>query len=266
MPDNAFLIRADELHFGISQCGPISAEHRDEETERAFTVVFPLRGVFSVDTGAARISGTPAKILLFSRGQNHEVHHPFGGHDVSAFISMSSSIIESFLDDSGWFVIPSAPTRPEIDYAIRSLVGRGRRGQVEPLEVEEFAIAALGAVTGVCVGKHSRAQRDLVSDVEELLSIGFRDDLCLSTIARQVGASPHHLSRVFKQVTGENMSRRRMRLRLNHALEQVLGGADDLSRVAVEAGFYDHSHLSNSFRAHFGVTPSSARSTIDRRT
>lgn len=106
---------------------------------------------------------------------------------------------------------------------------------------------------------HPRPIRDSSLDTEEYLSVHFRDHCNLSTLARQVGSSSNHLSRMFKQVTGESLSRRRMRLRLAGALSEILDGADDLARVAVESGFYDHSYMTNSFRSHFGITPKEAK-------
>ncbi len=46
-----------------------------------------------------------------------------------------------------------------------------------------------------------------------------------------------------------------MRLRLGFALDQILGGVEDLARVAVESGFYDHAHMTDSFNSSFGTTP-----------
>jgi AraC family transcriptional regulator len=48
------------------------------------------------------------------------------------------------------------------------------------------------------------------------------------------------------------------RLRLREALSRVADG-EDLTRVALAAGFYDHSHFANAFRREFGVSPSEMR-------
>lgn len=227
--------------------------------ETDFTLVFPLSGVFGVNTEGTRASATPAKAVLFSMGQTRQIHHPAGGHDQSAYVSMNSGFAEPYLDRSGRFRVEAGATTPRLDYRLRCLIAAAKVGHLDALEVEDFTGEALAELMEVKGAPPTGSRRDTVLDTEEYLSVHFRDHCDLSTLARQVGSSSHHLSRVFKQVTGESLSRRRMRLRLAGALSEILDGADDLSRVAVESGFYDHSHMTNSFRYHFGVTPKEAR-------
>jgi AraC-like DNA-binding protein len=79
------------------------------------------------------------------------------------------------------------------------------------------------------------------------------------TVAAAVGASPFHLSRVFKRATGQSLTEYRTALRVRFAIDQIADGADDLSRLAVEAGFYDHAHMTNTFRRRLGSPPSVLR-------
>lgn len=259
MPENSLLLSTGQVSLGLSQCGAIAAGRLDEELETHFTLVFPLSGVFGVNTEGARTSATPAKAVLFSQGQARQIHHPDGGRDQSAYVSMSSRLAEPYLDMSGRFRVEAGATTPRLDYRLRCLMAAAKVGHMDALEVEDFTVGALEDLMKVKGAPPTGSRRDTVLDAEEYLSVHFRDYCDLSTIARHVGSSSHHLSRMFKQVTGESLSRRRMRLRLAGALSEILDGADDLSRVAVESGFYDHSHMTNSFRSHFGVTPKEAR-------
>lgn len=258
MPQDSHLLSTGQVSLGLSTCGAIPPGQTDEETETHFTLVFPLTGVFTVNTEGTRTSATPAKAVLFSKGQARQIQHPDGGHDRSAYISMKSEFGEPYLDRSGRFRVEAGPTTTHLDYWLRSLVATAKVGRLDALEAEEFTVKALADLMHKS-SRPSRSRSDTVLDAEEYLSVHFRDHCDLPTIARQVGSSSHHLSRVFKQVTGETLSRRRMRLRLAAVLSEILDGADDLSRVAVQSGFYDHSHMTNSFRSHFGVAPKEAR-------
>jgi AraC-like DNA-binding protein len=73
--------------------------------------------------------------------------------------------------------------------------------------------------------------------------------LGLSDLARQVGVSPHHLSRVFQAETGLSLTRFRNRLRLRRALE----------RLAADLGFADHAHLTRTAHELLGHTPTQLR-------
>lgn len=262
MPEHSLILSTDRVHLGLSRCGPISPDRTDEEVESQFILVFPLAGVFGVDWEGRRTSATPTKAVMFSRGQTRRVDHPHGGRDRSAFISMDPHFAEAFLNGSGEFRIAAANTSPVLDYRLRRLIREARTGRVGPLEVEEFTIGAMDELTQVDRSAPKTARRSVVSEAEAYLSEHFRVNCGLSTLARAVGYSPHHLSRLFKQMTGETISHRRTQLRLASAVSAILDGADDLSRVAVESGFYDHSHMTVAFRSHLGLRPSEVRSSV----
>ncbi|HEX6286529.1 MAG TPA: AraC family transcriptional regulator [Acidimicrobiia bacterium] len=260
MPEHSILLSTGQLSLGLSRCGPISPHRTEEEIESQFILVFPLAGVFGVDWEGWGTSATPSKAIMFSMGQTRRVDHPHGGHDRSAFISMDPQFAEAFLNGSGEFRVAAANTSPGLDYRLRRLIAAARIGCVSSLEVEEFTTGAMEELTRGDAVAPPDARRAVISEAETYLSVHFRESCDLSTLARAVGYSPHHLSRLFKQVTGETVSRRRTRLRLASAISEILDGADDLSRVAVDSGFYDHSHMTVAFRSHLGIRPNEVRS------
>ncbi len=91
---------------------------------------------------------------------------------------------------------------------------------------------------------------------------GVRLVLCLTEIAAAFGMSPFTLCRVFHRHAGLPVHRYRVRLRLRHALDRLAGGERDLTGLALDLGFSDHSHLTNAFRAEFGVPPSAFRAAV----
>jgi transcriptional regulator GlxA family with amidase domain len=105
-----------------------------------------------------------------------------------------------------------------------------------------------------------RARRALASDAREALAADV--SLGLVELAREIGASPHHLSRVFRAEVGVPVGMYRRRLRLRAALERLAGGESDLARVAADTGFADHAHLTREARALVGLTPSALRGEV----
>jgi AraC family transcriptional regulator len=259
VPENTVLMTTDQLALGLSRCGVVPTDRTDEEIEEQYTLVFPLSGAFGIDLEGTSAVATPAKAILFSSGQSREVRHPFGGHDESAFISMTSGMAEPFLTPSGRFRVVASATNCRLDYEMRRLIAAAKFGQVESMEFEEFTVGALGELTDANPEQTGSVRSEAVRRADEYLATHFREDCGLSQMARHVGYSSHHLSRSFKEVTGETVSRRRMRLRLSDALSRILDGANDLTTVAVESGFYDHSHMTNSFRRYFGDSPNGVR-------
>ncbi len=60
-------------------------------------------------------------------------------------------------------------------------------------------------------------------------------------------------------ITGQTISRHRMRLRTRAVLERLAAGEDDLARLAADLGFADQSHLYRVVRSETDVTPSVLR-------
>ena len=106
------------------------------------------------------------------------------------------------------------------------------------------------------------ARRRLVADAMELMHSSFHERLGLLELARRVGASPYHLSRVFREVTGITISEYRTRLRLHAVLDRLDEGDDDLAAVAAETGFADHGHMTRTVTRFLGAAPSTLRTRL----
>jgi AraC-like DNA-binding protein len=106
----------------------------------------------------------------------------------------------------------------------------------------------------------ARTRRTLADDAREALAE--EPERSLPQLARALAVSPHHLSRVFRSVTGETVSRHRMRLRVRGALERLSKGERDLARLAADVGFADQSHLCRVVRSETGETPSALRAVL----
>ncbi len=84
-------------------------------------------------------------------------------------------------------------------------------------------------------------------------------DLTLEAMAEQVGFSPYHFARLFRQTTGESPHHFVLRQRIE-AAERLLRETDArLAHVALESGFANQSHLTHTFKRHLGVTPKAYR-------
>jgi AraC-like DNA-binding protein len=211
-------------------------------------LVFARRGVFRRRGRHGEDVIEPGVAYLQRAGEEDEFAHPHGG-DACTSIGVSDALMASLL------VSPELPggivhTLPREDLALRTL------------RSEDDAVALLVSVFGrvaptrLAAGRLSTAaaRRALVADAREALALD--PSLGLVELGRLVGASPHHLSRVFHEEVGVPVSLYRRQLRLRRALD---GLGDDLARVAADAGFSDHAHLSREARALLGATPSALR-------
>lgn len=105
-----------------------------------------------------------------------------------------------------------------------------------------------------------RRRRDLVEAAKLILNERVDSPPSLGALARALACSPFHLSRTFREVAGVSLRRYLGRLRTRLAAEQLADGAPDLTRLALELGYADHSHFTNAFRKEWGIPPSAFRS------
>ncbi len=103
-------------------------------------------------------------------------------------------------------------------------------------------------------------QRDLI----EKAKLGINKNLelrpSLGELARTLGCSPSYLSRTFHRIAGLSLRRYVAQLRAHIAAERLAAGASDLTELALDLGYADHSHFTNSFRKEWGLSPSRFRS------
>ena len=81
----------------------------------------------------------------------------------------------------------------------------------------------------------------------------------VGAIARLLGVSREHLSREFSAYYGMSLRQFRGERRLRNALNLLVSDAPSLTRIALDAGFADHAHMTRSVAAAVGHPPSAVR-------
>jgi AraC family transcriptional regulator len=94
---------------------------------------------------------------------------------------------------------------------------------------------------------------------DEIIHQTFGDPPSVAHIAALVGVPATRLARVYRSEFGCTIAQRFRQLRLESAARELSATHLPISRIALNAGFYDQSHFSNAFRRHFGVTPAAYR-------
>ncbi len=107
------------------------------------------------------------------------------------------------------------------------------------------------ALLGLDSDFRRRLAREVLAARELIDQDGDRDCVAL---ARAVGVSPWRLSRAFRQGMGLTVPEYRVHRRLCAAKKLLAQGASP-AYAALEAGFFDQSHLNREFRRRVGLTP-----------
>jgi AraC-like DNA-binding protein len=205
-------------------------------------------------------------LVYFERPDDEQrIAHPSDGGDSCTALYLSSELIATTWGGEPALPSDPVPTTPQVDLRHRLLLAAASRPSKDEFALTEQFVSLVSEVLSsadgrrVAAGRPSTdgARRKVVDDARGLL--GERPGITLVELARTVAVSPHHLSRIFRSLTGETISRYRNRLRVRLALERLSEGEPSLSRLAVDLGFSDHAHLTRVLRGEVGAPPSRLR-------
>jgi AraC family transcriptional regulator len=122
------------------------------------------------------------------------------------------------------------------------------------LTVEGLLLELLGGLARHREPQSPRSARWLLR-ANELVHDRYRASLSLRDIALAVGVNSTTLAKAYRRAFGCTVGERIRSLRVEHAARELVSTSKPLSRVAMEAGFYDQSHFTNVFRKQLAMTP-----------
>ncbi len=126
-----------------------------------------------------------------------------------------------------------------------------------PLARESGVLALFAALLGDGQGSRQETgngERGRLKQVREYLHSHFLDKVTLADLETVSGLSKYYVVKLFRREYGVPPHAYQTVLRVNYA-EKELRRRRDLAAVAQDAGFYDQSHFTKTFRSHVGVTP-----------
>jgi AraC family transcriptional regulator len=96
--------------------------------------------------------------------------------------------------------------------------------------------------------------KSAVRQVREYVAAHLDEPIEVATLAKLVGRSPFHFSRLFSRSVGMSPHRYIVHLRLKRAVELIRTGRCGLAEIAARTGFADQSHLSRWAKRVHGVS------------
>jgi AraC-like DNA-binding protein len=223
-------------------------------------VVFPRTRVLIAQDGAQPVLATPNHVVFYKPHQLYRRALRDARGDRSLWLELAGELP----------CLPAAAPSTAATYLLAVGLARHlREPEPDRLLAEEAAVElldrAVRAPRPEAAARRSRTRGEhaaLAEAAKELLSARMAERLSLESLAAVLHVSPFHLARVFRSRTGFSLSGYVHNLRLRTAVDHLAAepGAD-LSRLAVELGYYSPSHFCDRFRATFGRPPSKLRGT-----
>jgi AraC-like DNA-binding protein len=197
-------------------------------------------------------------------GQEQRYDHPAAGGDDCTALGFDETTAAALWDRDPDRSQQAIPVSASVDLEHRWLLAAIRRAAEPDVLYERTLMLAAATLSQrrrePVDARRSctrRAHRQLVREAREVLALA--PQRALPALARELGVSPHHLSRIFHAHTGHTITQHRLSLRCRAALQRIGEGEHDLSRLAADAGFADQSHLTRTLRRQIGRTPSQVR-------
>ena len=135
---------------------------------------------------------------------------------------------------------------------------------VAPLAMESLILEMLVQATRL-TSNTERNPPQWLRQAREFLHGQFAEAVSLSSVAGLVGVHAAHLAKVFRRHYGCTLGDYVRRLRLDYASQLLARSEQNLSAIALAAGFYDQSHFARLFKHRFGVTPGVFRTSLKTR-
>lgn len=190
-------------------------------------------------------------------------HHRANG-DRCTSLWLSESAVYALAGDAS---VPDEPiaTTAAIDLRHRELVVALRRG-IDPFEVDERLAQLVGALAERSVPGRFTARRSATRANHRRIVQHAREAIVadpagadFADLARALGHTRFHVSRVFSHVTGTTLSQFRNRVRVAIALDRLADGYENFALLSADLGFVDQSHLSRVVRTSTGERLSELR-------
>lgn len=103
--------------------------------------------------------------------------------------------------------------------------------------------------------KDCKDNAELVAYIKEYISENCEKDLSLDILGAMVYLHPNYLSKMFKEVAGENLSNYITDTKMKRAADLLLHTDLKIREVMNQLGYQKSQHFSKLFREKYGVSP-----------
>lgn len=150
-----------------------------------------------------------------------------------------------------------------VPLSLQPLIEHGPRGP-EPIALRHSRLSALTSSMSFTekiayfldhYPKHDFPCEGLFTNLVRLI-LHSAGNISINTIGHQTGYSGRYIHKVFQRHTSINPKSFASIIKFQNAIQTLnIGKYSDLSEIAIDMGYYDHSRFSQSFKHHASITP-----------
>jgi len=270
---DSILYSGPAVSVGQFRCPTEHPNFCDSGPIRDHMFVLPRTSVRISHSGRRPVVADRTTVMFYNRAQTYRREPVSRRGDLCDWFQVRADLIVDAVERFD----PTVADRPDQPFTFRrgpmslrvfddTLRFVARLETTSTLAVEERVLQWLNGVVSASYTSRAKrprrsrgSERDLAEEARRLIAERYAEALTLDDLAHQLASSPFHLARAFRRETGMTLHRYRTEIRLRAALDQLVDGVEDLSRLAHDLGFSSHSHFTDSFRRWHGQTPSEVR-------
>jgi AraC family transcriptional regulator len=260
------LFENETLQIGLFAARPVSDACGDVERQSLNAIVLPLSGVFSKhDAPGRHVIGTPSHAVFFAADTPYRIGFPGGIGDRAITLRFDEALAPELVAHGE--ALASHGLLPAKAMMLRNLLwSRLARAEADEFEAEALGLDLLNLslksvrTDSSTLRPATQARRSRALErVKEAVALAPSRRWNVARLAKIANLSPFHLCHVFRETVGTSIYDYVLQERLAHTLDAVLDCGDDLTAIALDAGFASHSHFTARFRSFFACTPVALR-------
>jgi AraC family transcriptional regulator len=220
-----------------------------------------LKGAYTETCNKGERTCKPSTIVFHRQGDRHAVD--FHNAEVRIFrVEIKSRWLERTLEYGG---VPESSTAFRgglISSLCRRLYREFQSSDVcSPMTIEGLMLEITAELSRAQLTKVGKAPPRWLKEARDTVGANSSEPPSLDTLAQMVGVHPVSLAREFRRHYRCTIGEFVRQIRIETACQELSNSEAPLSRVAINAGFYDQSHFANTFRRYTGLTPTQYRAT-----
>lgn len=228
-------------------------------------LLFVLSGSVTENFGSRRHEFEPASVVIKPSAEIHE--HRYGSHGVHCIaVEIGGPVVSE--DDRIRKLCNDFVHLREMSLFVDGLNLRRlmhNDNSASEICLEECITVALGRLIKDESRETSLLPPPWLRKAHEMVRDQCLEKLSLARIAREAGVHPVYLADTFRKYYGATIGKTIRRFRLEHALGKVVRSNESLTGIALDSGFFDHSHFTGFVKEQTGLTPSGIRAMTHNR-
>lgn len=243
---------------------PVAHEDQPyEEVAGAFMASFVEEGAFDLHVGDSAWRVTPGDVMLSHPGMRFRAAFQGKGfNDTCLSLTYLTADDDRFDPKRTWDrrarpMLPASNRLRYLRWGLNRAIAQNAPMFAEYCATEIFHAEPEAAPAPLFTERKFAWYAERVHFARECVDRNFDDDFTVSDLARDVGMSMFHFTRVFTALMGEPPHRYRLRARLD-AARRMLRDGRSVTETCYACGFGNLSHFSRSFVRRFGHAPSRA--------